>query len=382
MVLPNIDRSKDYNSIKSLLNVFPVTAILGPRQVGKTTLAKTFNPDFLFDLENPRDLAIMDNPQLVLEGLNGLIMIDEIQRKPDLFPLLRYLVDNKPSQKYLILGSASSNLKQQSGESLAGRIGYYFLTGFNLPEVGIENMNALWLKGGFPRSFLSPNDQDSILWRANFISTFLEKDLALLGINIPSPVMYRFWVMLSHYHGQTLNFSELGRSFGVSDKTVNHYISILEDTFMVRRLMPWHTNLGKRLIKSPKLYLRDVGIFHSLQNIETWTQLRTNPKLGASWEGFALEELISFLSKRDNEVFFYGAHSGVELDLFWQNHGENFGAEFKYMDAPKATKSMHQAIADLSLKHLWIIYPGDIPYPLNEKITALPLNQLATIKKL
>ena len=242
----------------------------------------------------------------MLEGLQGLIMIDEIQRKPDLFPLLRYMVDNNPNQKYLILGSASSSLKQQSGESLAGRIGYYFLTGFNIAETGSENANDLWLKGGFPRSYLSRTDRESMIWRSNFISTFLEKDLAFLGIKIPSSTMYRFWIMLSHYHGQTLNYSELGSSFGITDKTVKKYISILEDTFMLRILMPWHVNIGKRLVKSPKLYIRDSGIFHSLQGIHSLMELKTNPKLGASWEGFALEELVALLSKRGNELFFYG----------------------------------------------------------------------------
>ncbi len=374
-----LDRKKDFSRIQQLLDIFPVTAILGPRQAGKTTLAKQFQPDYLFDLENPRDLISLSNPQLALEDLTGLIVIDEIQRKPDLFPLLRYLVDNNPKQRFLILGSASSNLRQQSGESLAGRIGYYFLTGFNLEETGNDNLAALWLRGGFPRSFLSKSDEDSMIWRTNFISTFLEKDLALLGASIPSPTMYRFWVMLSHYHGQTLNYSELGRSFGISDKTVKKYISILEDTFMIRLLMPWHVNIGKRLVKSPKVYIRDTGIFHALQSIENTFDLKTNPKLGASWEGFALEEVVAGLSKRDNEVFFYAAHRGVELDLFWQEGGRNYGVEFKYQDAPKATKSMHGAIEDLKLEHLWVIYPGDQTYKLTESITVLPLTHLEKI---
>ena len=279
------------------------------------------------------------------------------------------------------MGSASSNLRQQSGESLAGRIGYHYLTGFNLAETGLENLNALWLRGGFPRSYLSLTDRDSMAWRSNFISTFLEKDLAALGITVPSSVMYRFWVMLSHYHGQTLNYSELSRSFGISDKTVKHYISVLEDTFMVRILMPWHANVGKRLVKSPKLYLRDSGIFHALQDITTLFELKTNPKLGASWKGFALEEITAFLSKRDSEVFFYAAHQGVELDLYWQDKGQYFGAEFKYMDAPRTTKSMHQAIKDLNLRHLWVVYPGDKWYRLTEKITVLPLQQIEKIRQ-
>ncbi len=376
-----IERKKDYLGVKTLMALFPVTAILGPRQVGKTTLSQTFHPDHAFDLENPRDLSALDNPQLALENLTGLIVIDEVQRKPELFPLLRFLADKKPGQRYLLLGSASSNLKQQSGESLAGRIGYYYLNGLSLTDVGFENLNSLWLRGGFPRSFLAQDDAQSALWRSNFISTFLERDLALLGINIPSATMYRFWVMLSHYHGQVVNYSEIGRSFGVSDKTVRQYLAILEDTFMIRMLTPWHANVGKRLVKSPKLYLRDAGIFHALQSIDSWPILRSHPKLGASWEGFALEETIASLSKRDNEVFFYASHGGVEVDLFWQDQGKKWGAEFKFMDAPKVTRSMHQAIEDLTLDHLWVIYPGDLIYSLTEKITVLPFIQIEKIKR-
>lgn len=372
-----IERHKDRTVIADLLNIFPVTAILGPRQVGKTTLAKTFHPDHIFDLENPRDFALLENPQLALEKLVGLIMIDEIQRKAELFPLLRYLVDNNQKQRFLILGSASSNLRQQSGESLAGRIGYHYLTGLNLTETGASSMETLWLRGGFPRSFLTESDSQSMTWRTNFISTFLEKDLTVLGINVPAATMYRFWTMVSHYHGQTINYSELGRSFGINDKTVKQYLSILEDTFMIRQLMPWHANVSKRLVKSPKIYLRDSGIFHALQSINTMQELRSNPKIGASWEGFALEEMVSMLGKRDSEVFFYGTHSGAEIDLYWQDKGKKMGAEFKYIDAPRTTKSMHQAIADLNLDELRVIYPGDKKYQLTEKIWAMPLENFA-----
>lgn len=372
-----IERHKDRTAIADLLNIFPVTAILGPRQVGKTTLAKTFNPDHIFDLENPRDFALLENPQLALEKLVGLIMIDEIQRKAELFPLLRYLVDNNPKQRFLILGSASSNLRQQSGESLAGRIGYHYLTGLNLTETGASSMETLWLRGGFPRSYLTESDSQSMTWRTNFISTFLEKDLTVLGINVPAATMYRFWTMVSHYHGQTINYSELGRSFGINDKTAKLYLSILEDTFMIRQLMPWHANVSKRLVKSPKIYLRDSGIFHALQSINTMQELHTNPKIGASWEGFALEELVSMLGKRDSEVFFYGTQSGAEIDLYWQDKGKKMGAEFKYIDAPRTTRSMHQTIVDLNLDELWVIYPGDKKYQLTEKIWAMPLENFA-----
>ena len=373
-------RDKDRSAIAELLQLFPVTAILGPRQVGKTTLARTFRPDHVFDLENPRDAVLLENPQLALENLEGLIMIDEIQRKPELFPLLRYLVDQQPGQKYLILGSASFHLRQQSGESLAGRIGYYYLTGFNVAEIEETAFDRLWLRGGFPRSYLTETDDQSLTWRNNFIATFLEKDLRLLGVNIPASAMYRFWIMLSHYHGQTINYSELARSFGIRDKTVKFYLSVLEDTFMLRQLMPWHANVSKRLVKSPKIYLRDSGIFHALQSIGDQKTLRTHPKLGASWEGFALEEVVSLLRKRENEVFFYGTHGGLELDLFWQEEGKRYGAEFKFMDAPRTTKSMHQAIKDLNLYRLYVIYPGDRSYPLTEKIRVVGLTDLEQIR--
>jgi len=375
--MQQLARPHDYAQVQQLMEVFPITAILGPRQAGKTTLARTFQPDHVFDLENPRDLARLEQPQLALEGLQGLIMIDEIQRKPDLFPLLRYLVDQRPEQRFLILGSASSNLRQQSGESLAGRIGYHFLTGLNLAEVGEGQWQSLWLRGGFPRAYLAPSEAASILWRDNFISTFLERDLALLGMQIPAATMYRFWVMLSHYHGQVLNYQELARSFGVAAKTVKRYISLLEDTFMVRLLTPWHANVSKRLVKSPKLYVRDSGLFHRLLAIGTLAELQRHPKLGASWEGFALEEVVAHLGKRDSEVFFYAAHSGVEVDLYWQARGQRFAAEFKYQDAPRSSKSMYQAIRDLDLDHLWVIYPGAQRYALTEQITVLPLSALA-----
>lgn len=368
-----LERIKERNKLLNLLQIFPVTAIIGPRQVGKTTIAKTLDPDFIFDLENPRDYIALENPQSALEGLKGLVMIDEIQRKPDLFPLMRYLVDQNPALRFLILGSASASLRRQSGESLAGRIGYHYLSGLNLSETG--NMQQLWLRGGFPRSYLSDTNDQSLSWRNNFIATFLERDLAVLGVNIPASVMYRFWLMLSHYHGQILNYSELGRSFGVSDHIVKRYMGILEDTFMIRLLSPWYINIGKRLVKSPKLYIRDAGIFHALQSIPDRTALNLHPKLGASWEGFALETAIQVLEKRDSEIFFYAAHSGVELDLYWQNSGNNFGIECKYMDVPKKTHSMLQAIQDLKLLHLWVLYPGDREYKLDDTISVLPLNR-------
>jgi predicted AAA+ superfamily ATPase len=371
-----IARNKDTTAVNRLISIFPVTAILGPRQCGKTVLARQIKYTQYFDLENPRDLAKLENPQLTLENLKGLVVIDEIQRMPSLFPLIRWLVDTNPEQKYLILGSASKELVQQSAESLAGRIGYHYLGGFNIFDIGIENRKKLWLRGGFPRAFLSKNTKASFLWLQNYISTFLERDIPQLGINIPANTLRRFWTMVSHYHGQIINYSELGRSFGITDVTVKKYLHILEGTFMIRLLQPWYTNTKKRLVKRPKLYFKDSGLFHSLISIETAEQLNSHIKLGASWEGFALEYIAKNLGKRDEELYFWATHSGAELDLFWQDKGKNWGVDFKFKDAPRKTKSMQIAIRDLRLEHLWVIYPGKESYQLSSKITVLPLQDI------
>lgn len=368
-----IDRIDALYKLRKMIEQFPVTAILGSRQCGKTTLARSMKGDHYFDLENPRDQELLSHPQLALESLKGLIVIDEIQRIPELFPLLRFLVDSKKDQRYLILGSASRDLISQSSETLAGRIGYLYLDGFSISETGAENWRTLLLRGGYPRSFLAGNDEQSYEWRQQYITTFLERDVPALGISIPSLTLRRFWIMLSHYHGQTLNYTELARSFGISDTTVKRYIDILCGTFMVRLLMPWHTNISKRLVKAPKLYIRDSGIFHTLQSIVSQSDLSTNPKRGASWEGFALEETIRMLDKSENEVFFYATHSGAEIDLFWMDHGKNFGAEFKFSDAPSITRSMTACVKDLALEKLFVIYPGDRKYLLSDKIEVVPL---------
>lgn len=371
-----IRRKNDFELVNQLLSIFPVTAILGPRQCGKTFLAKTFNSVARFDLENPRDLARLENPQLALEDLSGLIVLDEIQRKHEIFPLLRYLVDNKPDQKYLILGSASEDLIKQSSESLAGRVGYHYLSGLNIWDVGEDSWKKLWLRGGYPRAFLSENDQNAFIWIENYISTFLEKDIPLLGIKITANVLRRFWMMVSHYHGQVLNYSELGRSFGMSDVQCKYYISILEKTFMIQILQPWSVNLKKRLVKQPKLYICDSGIFHTLQSIKTDEQLLVNPRLGASWEGFGLETVLKSIGKNRNQVFFYSTHSGAELDLFWQHDGKNWGVEFKNSDSPTRTKSMQSVRQDLELEHLWVVYPGSEQYKIDSNITVLPLRKI------
>ena len=373
-----VDRKYDLETLVNWMKVFSVVAILGPRQCGKTTLARMLGADHYFDLENPRDAARLDQPQLALEDLKGLIVIDEIQRAPGLFPLLRYLVDQTKDRKFVILGSASRDLIRQSSESLAGRIGYHYLGGFRLQDVGPENMRDLWLRGGLPPSFLAESDKDSSLWRGQYVTTFLERDIPQLGITIPARTMRRFWLMLSHYHGQILNYAELGRSFGVSDMTVRNYCDILEGTFMIRILQPWHANAGKRLVKRPKLYLRDSGLFHTLSSIDAQEQLHSSPRLGASWEGFALNCVSRSLGKENGELYFWHTHGGAELDLFWQDGGRNWGAEFKHEDAPRLTRSMQAAMKDLELAGLWVVYPGKSSYALAENVRVLPLSEIGT----
>jgi len=368
-----IDRPTDKAALARLMAVFSVTGILGPRQSGKTTLAHELPSSHFFDLENPRDAAMLAQPQLALEPLSGLIVIDEIQRAPELFPLIRYLVDSQPGQRYLILGSASRDLIRQSSESLAGCVAYHELAGFRLGDVGAEHWRGLWLRGGLPRAYTAATDDESHLWREQYVATFLERDIPQLGITIPAATLRRFWTMLCHYHGQLLNYSELARAFGVSDMTVRRYVDILEGTFMVRLLQPWHVNIGKRLVKRPKLYLRDSGILHVLLAIRSLRDLATHNKLGASWEGFALEVAARAIGKRHQELAFWATHTGAEVDLFWQEHGKNWGVEFKYADAPRLTRSMAVVAEDLDLAHLWVVYPGDKAYPLADSVSTLPL---------
>jgi predicted AAA+ superfamily ATPase len=365
-----IPRNDDVDRIKVLIKNFPVTAILGPRQCGKSTLSKYFNYDHYFDLENPRDERVFENPQLALEKLKGLVVIDEIQRIPDLFPLIRYLVDNNPDQKYLIVGSASKDLIKQGSESLAGRIAYYELTGFRYTDVNVNQFESHWLRGALPRSYLAENNEISNIWRINYIQTFLERDIPQLGITIPAKTLRRFWIMLSHYHGQLLNYSELSRSFGISDKTARHYLEILEGTFMIRLLQPWFVNISKRLVKAPKLYIRDSGIFHCLQSILENKDLYSHPKLGASWEGYVVEEVSKILNKDD--IYFWRTHNGAELDLFWQSQGKNWGIEVKYSDAPGMSRALKSVLEDLDLQHIWIVYAGGKKYQIADNVTVLP----------
>lgn len=371
-----IQRQYDTQQLKERLEYFPVVAILGPRQCGKTTLARSFSCTHYFDLENPQDIARLTNPQLALGPLSGLIIIDEIQRIPELFPVLRFLVDTNPRQRYLILGSASRELIRQSSESLAGRIAYFNPGCLSLADVGASNLPLHWMRGGYPRSFLAPSDPLSKLWLDEYITTYIERDLPMLGISIPPILLRRFWTMLAHYHGNIVNYSDIARSLSVSDTTVRKYLDILEGTFMVRILRPWYVNIGKRLVKNPKVYIRDSGIFHRLQQIEDSVQMESNPKLGSSFEGYALEVCAKALGKKDDELFFWATHSGAELDLLWMHGGKTWGIEFKYSDAPTMTKSMTHSLTDLDLAHLWVVYPGHTSYPIREQVTVLPLSQI------
>jgi len=373
-----ISRPNYVQQIATAVRRSPVTALLGPRQCGKTTLARKFEQEqkktYYFDLESLPDQRRLQNPELMLGSLDGLVILDEIQLKPELFSVLRVLVDRKDnSVRFLILGSASPHIIKLASESLAGRVEFVELSGFNLNEAGIESSEKLWLRGGFPRSFLAASDEDSQAWRHGFIKTFLERDIPQLGINIPAAAMHRFWTMLAHFHGQTWNASELGRSLGLSDKTVRSYLDILTGTFMIRQLQPWHENIKKRQVKAPKIYFRDTGLLHNLLGITDTHSLMGNPRSGASWEGFALEQILHNI--QPNEAYFWSTHSGAEVDLFYIRNGKRYGIEFKLNEAPTVTKSMRSALNDLSLEHLWVIYPGMESYPVHEKISVLPLNK-------
>jgi len=370
-------RTSFIHKIDAAFAVHPITAILGPRQCGKTTLANMYSQSRAaahFDLEDSRDLAMLDNPLLALEELTGLIIIDEIQRRPELFPTLRVLVDKKGrQQKYLILGSASRDLIKQSSETLTGRIEYIELTPFSYTEVG--DIRKLWLRGGFPRSYLANNDIESMQWRKAYISTFLERDIPNLGFNIPPQTLRRFWMMLVHYHGNIFNASEIGRSLGIANTSIRNYLDILSGTFMMRELHPWIINIKKRQVKSPKIYFRDTGILNALLGIENFEDLRIHPKLGSLWEGLALEEIIRFHGASENDCYFWATHSGAELDLLIVQGSKKLGFEFKYTDNPKLTKSMQIAMRDLDLTSLTVIFPNKTNFPLTEKIRAIGLEE-------
>ncbi|MHC4944653.1 MAG: ATP-binding protein [Planctomycetota bacterium] len=354
-------------------------SLLGPRQCGKTTLARQIfehRRGEYFDLEDPAAQARLQNPMMALEGLKGLVIIDEIQLKPDLYPILRVLLDRDPlPARFLLLGSASPDLVRGVSESLAGRVEFISMAGFHLDEIGFNNMEKLWIRGGFPPSFLAKKDADSLAWRDNFILTFLERDLRRLGFNMAPQSLRRFWTMVAHYHGQTWNGSEIASSLQVAHTTTRRYLDLLTGAFLVRQLPPWFENIKKRQKKSPKVYIRDSGLLHSLLGIDDRVKLESNPKLGASWEGFALEQVLRFFRERD--AYYWGPHGGAELDLFVHQGKQRIGFEFKYTEAPSTTRSMHTAVENLNLDHLYIIHPGKESFPIQKKITALILKDLA-----
>jgi len=352
---------------------------VGPRQSGKTTLARQFvqpNSVNYFDLEDPVSLARLEQPLTALRDLRGLVAIDEIQRRPDLFPILRVLADREDlPARFLILGSASPELVRSSSESLAGRIETISISGFSLAEVGVDSMQQHWLRGGFPLSFLAANDADSYAWRRNFIQTFLERDVPGWGVQVPAGNLLRFWTMIAHYHGQVWNAAEPARSLGLSEPTVRRYLDILQDVFMIRVLQPWYATLQKRQIKSPKIYFRDSGLLHSLLGIRSDHDLLTHPKSGASWEGYVIEEVIKSISP--DEAYFWATHGGAEIDLLLVKDGRRIGVECKRVDAPRLTPSMRSALEDLQLDHIAVLYPGEQAYPLADKVTAMPVSTLA-----
>ena len=377
-----IDRKRDIKKLVSLLKRHPVVGIIGARQVGKTTLARSLSgqirsASFYFDLENPEDLAMLADPMLALKGLKGLVVIDEIQRLPGLFPVLRVLVDRpKAPARFLVLGSASPELLRQGSESLAGRIIYQELGGFSLDDVGIKNYLRLWLRGGFPRSYLASSDTMSEEWRRGFIQTFLERDLPQLGITIRSTTMHRFWSMISHYHGQIWNASEFGRSFGVADTTVRNYLDLLSSALVVRQLLPWHENIAKRQVKSPKVYIADSGLLHTLLGIKTRSDLERHPKIGASWEGFVIEQVIRWMGFRNEDCFFWATHAGAELDLLVVRGKDRLGFEVKLTSSPHVTPSMRSALSDLKLQRLYVIHSGEETFQLARNIQAVALPRL------
>ncbi len=377
-----IQRENEIRSLTKLVQQYPVVGIIGARQVGKTTLARDFADNsrtqiHYFDLEDPEDLARLHDPMLALKDLKGLVIIDEVQRMPGLFPVLRVLVDRpgKPC-RFLILGSASPDLLRQGSESLAGRIIYHQLNGFSLDEIDPQDFKTLWLRGGLPRSYLAASNGESHKWRRAFINTFLERDMPQLGINIRAIALRRFWHMLSHYHGQIWNASEFARSFGVADTTIRHYLDLLTSTLVVRQLLPWHENISKRQVKAPKIYISDSGLLHSLLNLIHLKDLEGHPKVGASWEGFVLHQVIRKLGAYPEECFFWATHAGAELDLLVIRGRKRLGFEIKRTSSPMVSPSMRSALNDLNLNRLDIIHAGKETFLLDKKIMAVSFERL------
>ena len=387
-MIGSIPRSAHASRLKERLRRNPVVAILGARQVGKTTLAGQLaeawqGPVTRYDLEYPPDLAKLQDPVLALEGRRGLVVLDEIQRRPDLFAVLRVLADRpEVPARFLVLGSASPELLRQGSETLAGRIAFHELGGLTLDEVGPSRLNDLWVRGGFPRSLLAEDDAAAADWRRDFVRTFLERDIPQLGVGIPAETLRRFWTMLAHWHGQLWNGAELGRAFGVAHTTVRRYLDLLTSVFVVRQLPPWHANVRKRQVKSPKVYLADPGLLHTLLGLETLDDLEGHPKVGASWEGFALAEVVRRLGARRQECFFWATHGGAKLDLLVVRGRRRLGFEFKRTSAPRRTKSMAIARADLELESLTVVHPGDERFPIGDGVEAMGLGCLEELEPL
>ena len=378
-----MERDQDVLAVQTALGRFPVVGIIGARQAGKTTLARAIakrqlGPVTHFDLEDTADLALLADPRLALGDLRGLVILDEIQRRPEIFPTLRVLADRRPRRvRFLVLGSASPDLLRQGSESLAGRIHYHELKGLSLSDVGRTRLKRLWLRGGFPRSFLAKSETESVAWRGALIRTFLERDLPQLGVQIPAETLRRFWTMVAHVHGQTWNASEFGRAFGMADTTVRRYLDLLTATFLVRQLQPFHENLAKRQVKAPKLYVSDSGLLHSLLGLHDERDLEGHPKVGASWEGFALDEVVRLMGARAEDCYFWATHAGAELDLLIVRGRRRWGFEVKKTSAPSLTRSMHIAMKDLRLDRLDVIHAGRDSFALAPKVRAVALADVA-----
>ena len=374
-------RDNYMRQIETALRRSPVTALLGPRQCGKTTLARLFGDRLsatYFDLESERDVRRLANPELVLGELRGLVVLDEIQRLPALFNVLRVLADRPDADaRFLILGSASPDLVRGVSESLAGRVEFVELAGFDLSETGVERWRRLWLRGGSPRSYLAESDADSTAWRDGFLRTFLERDIPQLGIATPAAAMRRFWTMLAHWHGQTWNATELGRAMSATDKTMRRYLDLLTGTFMVRQLQPWFQNVAKRQVKAPKVYVRDLGVLHTLLDIPNEAALLSHPKVGASWEGFVIEQVLRALQPAN--AWFWAAHGGGEVDLLVMIEGRRIGFEVKFNEAPTVTRAMHNVVDTLQLKHLFVVCPTPHAYPVAERVSVLPVTQVVDL---
>jgi predicted AAA+ superfamily ATPase len=379
-----VERRQLLAMLKKALSRSQVVVLTGPRQSGKTTLARQLLSETsvnYFDLEDPADLERLTEPMTALRPLKGLVVIDEVQRRPDLFPILRVLADRREaSARFLILGSASGDLSRQTSESLAGRMELVTIGGFSLQELGVNTEDGLWLRGGLPASYLARNDADSKAWRKNFIQSLLERDFPQWGVRVPAVALLRFWTMLAHYHGQTWNAAEPARALGVSESTARRHLDLLTDAFVIRQLHPYHANISKRQVKAPKVYVRDTGLLHQLLGIGTQKELLSHPKAGASWEGFVIEQIL--VSQPYDEAFFWSTHQGAEIDLILRRGQKLLGVECKRTDAPRVTPSIRIAMEDVGLARVAVLYPGTRRYAIADRVEAVPVQVLEKTKSL